>query len=84
MSKIISYADRVLVDLKPQNEDLFLSKKHLEGIVVSCGTSSNTNVDVEEGDEVLIDKNAVPYETEYNGKTLYFFRKINILAIVKN
>lgn len=85
MSKIISYADRVLVDLK-SNEDVFLTNGHLEGIVVSCGTHHNkeAEVDIKEGDTVLIDKNAIPYETEYEGKTLYFFRKINILAIVKS
>lgn len=33
MSKIISYADRVLVDLTPDENDMFLSKKHLEGIM---------------------------------------------------
>lgn len=84
MSKIISYADRVLVDLTPDESDMFLSKKHLEGVVVSCGTSSNSDIDVKEGDKVLIDKNAIPYETIYDGKTLYFFRKINILAIIKD
>ena len=84
MSKFISYADRVLVDLKPTEEDTFLSPKHLEGVVVSSGTHSNSDIDIQEGDTVLIDKNAVPYETEYEGKTLYFFRKINVLAIVKH
>lgn len=85
MIKIISYADRVLVELK-SNDDVFLTNGHLEGVVVSCGTHHNKEVeiDIKEGDTILIDKNAVPYETEYEGKTLHFFRKINILAIVKS